>query len=114
MCVTECTFCRIVAGDMPARVVYRSDRVVAFHDIRPQAPVHILVVPVQHVASLAELKDRELAGELLLVAAEVARSQGLEPGGFRLVANTGRQAGQTVYHLHLHVLGGRRFGWPPG
>ncbi len=105
----SCVFCRIVAGELPATRVYEDDAVVAFRDVRPQAPVHVLVVPKVHVESLWELEDRELAGRLLAAAAEVARSEKLE-AGFRVIANTRKDGGQEVLHLHLHVLGGRRLG----
>ncbi|MCC6406638.1 MAG: histidine triad nucleotide-binding protein [Planctomycetes bacterium] len=105
----SCVFCRIVAGELPAERVFESERVLAFRDIRPAAPVHVLVVPKAHVESLFELDDRELAGELLLGAAEVARLQGLDRG-FRLIANTRHDGGQEVGHIHLHVVGGRRLG----
>jgi histidine triad (HIT) family protein len=105
----SCIFCRIVAGRAPAERVFESARVLAFPDHRPQAPVHVLVVPREHVASMWELADRELAGELLFAAAEVARLSNLERG-FRVIANSRRDGGQEVEHLHLHVLGGRRLG----
>jgi histidine triad (HIT) family protein len=105
----SCIFCAIGRGEAPARVVRSSERTLAIHDIHPLAPTHVLVLPREHVASLWELVDRELAGELLLTAAEVARELGLE-GGFRIIANTRRDGGQEVEHLHLHVLGGRRLG----
>jgi len=113
--VSTCIFCRVVAGDMPASIVYRDDDVVAFHDIAPQAPTHILVVPVRHIASVAELGDdeRDLAGRLITTAAHIAAQAGLQTG-FRLVINTGRQGGQSVDHLHVHILGGRQMKWPPG
>ncbi|MCK6444884.1 MAG: histidine triad nucleotide-binding protein [Planctomycetes bacterium] len=105
----SCVFCRIVAGELPSTLVLESERVLAFRDIRPAAPVHVLVVPKAHVDSLFELEDRELAGELLWAAAEVARREQLT-GGFRLIANTRHDGGQEVGHLHLHVVGGRRLG----
>lgn len=105
----SCVFCRIVAGELPSTRVFESERVIAFRDIRPAAPVHVLVVPKAHVDSLFELEDRELAGELLFAAAEVARLERLV-GGFRLIANTRHDGGQEVPHLHLHVVGGRRLG----
>jgi len=104
-----CVFCRIAAGELPSRRLHEDDLVVAFEDIRPQAPVHVLVVPRAHVPSLWELEDERLAGRLLAVAARVARAQGLERG-WRLIANTRAHGGQEVEHLHLHVLGGRRLG----
>jgi histidine triad (HIT) family protein len=104
-----CIFCRIVAGEVPAERVHEDERVIAFRDIHPQAPVHLLVVPKAHVGSLAELDDPELAGALLLAAARVARDAGLARG-YRLIANTGAEGGQEVPHLHLHVVGGRPLG----
>lgn len=112
--MTDCLFCRIAAGEIPARIVHQDADVVAFHDISPQAPTHVLVVPRRHVESLSATgaDDQELLGRLLGAAAEVARSENLV--SWRLVANCGADAGQSVSHLHLHVLGGRRFSWPPG
>lgn len=112
--MTDCLFCRIAAGEIPARIVHQDSDVVAFHDISPQAPTHLLVIPRRHVESLsaARTEDRELLGRLLATAAEIAGAAKLD--SWRLVANTGADAGQSVFHLHLHVLGGRRFSWPPG
>ncbi|HEY0080368.1 MAG TPA: histidine triad nucleotide-binding protein [Pyrinomonadaceae bacterium] len=112
----NCLFCRIVAGEIPASLVYKDEHAVAFNDINPQAPVHILVIPRQHIESLgaASEKDEALLGHLLQVAAHVAREQGLSESGYRTVANTGTGAGQSVFHLHFHVLGGRPLSWPPG
>jgi histidine triad (HIT) family protein len=110
----SCLFCRIVRGEIPARLVAETDRAIAFRDINPQAPVHVLVIPRRHVASLAEATDGEELGALVLLAARVAREEGLEAGGWRTVINTGADGGQTVHHLHLHVLGGRAMRWPPG
>jgi histidine triad (HIT) family protein len=114
--VAGCVFCGIAAGGIPARVVYEDDVVVAFDDLYPQAPSHTLLIPRIHVASVDELgpEDEGLAGRLLLAAAEVARRKGLDRGGYRIVANTGEYGGQTVFHLHLHLLGGRHLTWPPG
>src|SRR5215212_594400 len=111
-----CLFCRIVAGEVPADIVYQDERAVAFRDINPQSPVHVLVIPRDHLESLDEatLKDEALLGHLLRVAARVANDQGLSDGGYRTVINTGEGAGQSVFHLHLHVLGGRDLSWPPG
>ncbi|MFN7339552.1 MAG: histidine triad nucleotide-binding protein [Opitutia bacterium] len=108
-------FQRIADGEIPAKLVHQDDRCVAFHDIAPQAPVHILVVPREPVARIAEASaaHAELVGHLLLVAARVAADQGLRDG-FRLVVNNGRHGGETVPHLHVHLLGGRALGWPPG
>jgi len=114
--VTDCLFCRIVAGEIPADIVARSDHALAFRDIDPKAPVHVLVIPTEHhddVPSVAE-SDPALAAELLALAAQVARQEGVAVSGHRLVANTGLEGGQSVGHAHLHVLGGRPLGWPPG
>jgi len=113
--VSDCVFCRIAAGEIPARIVHRDDDAVAFHDLAPRAPTHILVVPRRHLASLAEVTpdDSALLGHLLGVAAEVARRLG-HGDGFRLVVNNGASAGQSVFHLHVHLLAGRDFTWPPG
>ncbi len=110
-----CLFCKIVAGEIPAKKVFEDDRVYAFRDINPQAPTHILIVPRKHIDSLAETaaEDQETLGYLHLVAARVAKSEGLLQG-FRTVINTGRDGGQTVDHLHVHLLGGRGMMWPPG
>ncbi|MEE9472332.1 MAG: histidine triad nucleotide-binding protein [Gemmatimonadota bacterium] len=112
----DCLFCRIVRGDIPADVVAEGESWVAFRDIQPQAPVHVLVIPRRHVDSVGELKDgdSDLAGELLIAAAEVARLEGVGESGYRVVTNVGERAGQSVFHLHVHVLGGRRMRWPPG
>jgi histidine triad (HIT) family protein len=109
-------FERIIAREVPGRIAYEDDRVVAFHDLHPQAPTHVLVVPRQPIPRLAEAKDADLQllGHLLLKAAEVARRLGLETGGYRLVVNNGPAAGETVPHLHVHLLGGRQLTWPPG
>jgi histidine triad (HIT) family protein len=112
----DCIFCKIVAGEIPAAKVYEDERALAFGDINPQAPTHALVIPRAHIVSLneAEESDAALLGHLLLVAARVARAAGHAEGGFRSVINTGPGAGQTVFHVHVHVLGGRRLTWPPG
>lgn len=111
----SCLFCRIVAGEVPATVVHETPRTLAIRDVNPQAPTHVLVIPRDHVADVAELAERDphYAGEVLAAAAAVARAEGLA-GGYRLVTNTGDDAGQTVHHLHVHLLGGRALGWPPG
>ena len=110
-----CLFCKIVAGEIPSKKVFEDDRTYAFRDINPQAPTHILVVPRKHVDSLAEAEseDRDMLGHLHLVAARIASSEGLGKG-FRTVINTGPDGGQTVDHIHLHLLGGRPMTWPPG
>lgn len=112
----DCLFCKVLSGEVDSEVVAEGDRWLAFRDINPQAPTHVLVIPRRHVASLNELEaeDRELAGELLLAAREVAGEEGIREEGYRVVANTKRTAGQSVFHLHLHVLGGRTMRWPPG
>lgn len=115
--MADCIFCKIVAREIPAAEVKRSDAAVAFRDIKPEAPVHVLVIPTRHVPAVRDATDREgqaLLGELLAFAAQVATEQGLDAGGYRIVTNTGPDAGQSVDHLHLHVLGGRRLRWPPG
>lgn len=113
---STCLFCRIVSGEIPSEKVYEDGEVVAFKDIRPAAPVHILVIPKVHIASLASLEPAhaELAGRLVVAAANIAASQGLAERGYRLVANCGNDGGQTVGHLHFHLLGGRQLTWPPG
>jgi histidine triad (HIT) family protein len=111
--VDNCLFCRIVAGKIPATVVYEDDHVMAINDVFPRAPFHVLVVPRKHVARLADLEDEVLGGRLLQVVRRVTRLGGVGDN-FRLVVNNGDDAGQTVLHLHLHVLGGREFSWPPG
>jgi histidine triad (HIT) family protein len=111
-----CLFCEIVAGRIPARVAYQDDTVLAFHDIKPQGPVHILLVPKRHITSLADLAegDDTLVGSLVRRARDLAAANGLGERGFRLVFNSGDDAGYSVYHIHLHLVGGRRLGWPPG
>jgi histidine triad (HIT) family protein len=111
---SDCLFCRIVAGEIPAKLVAENRHCIAFRDINPQAPVHVLIVPRKHVASLNEARDADLIGQLHLLAAEIARSEELAARGYRTVINTNADAGQTVFHLHLHLLGGRQMGWPPG
>ncbi len=113
--MSDCLFCRIVEGSLPARIVHRDEHCTAFWDIRPQAPTHLLIVPNRHLDSLdaAKEEDAALLGHLLLTAARLAEQLGLERG-YRVVINTGREAGQSVFHLHLHLLGGRPLGWPPG
>ncbi len=112
--VEECLFCRIVRGEIPAREILRTDYIVAFHDITPVAPTHALVVPTTHHTSVSDLDTESAAGRILLAAAEVARLEGLDADGYRVVLNTGKAAGQSVPHVHAHVLGGRPLAWPPG
>jgi len=113
--MSDCIFCKIVEGKIPAKVVIEDDRAVAIRDLNPQAPTHVLVIPRKHIASLNELdeSDAALVGHLHVVAKKIAADAGLTDG-WRTVFNTGKHAGQTVFHIHLHVLGGRDFGWPPG
>jgi len=114
--VDQCLFCRIVAGTVPAKIVHQDGEVVAFEDIEPQAPVHLLVVPRKHVATLNDLapEDDALAEKLLRVGAKLARERGIADAGWRATVNVNRDAHQLVFHVHLHVMGGRRFRWPPG
>lgn len=114
--MSECIFCKIVARTIPAALVYEDNVVVAFDDINPQAPIHTLVIPRKHVASIAELQDSdvELLGRLMLVGNKIAKQKGIADAGYRIVVNTGAHGGQSVFHLHLHVLGGRHLAWPPG
>jgi histidine triad (HIT) family protein len=111
-----CLFCEIVAGKIPARVAYQDDTVLAFHDINPQGPVHVLVIPKRHITSLTDLtpQDDALVGSLMRRARDLAKAEGLEERGYRLVFNAGPDAGYSVYHVHLHLVGGRKLGWPPG
>jgi histidine triad (HIT) family protein len=113
--VSACPFCQIATGERPATIVHRSDDVVAFRDIHPQAPTHILIIPTKHIVSVTELaaEDEKLIGRLMTVAKEIAQQENLSKG-YRLVINTGPQAGQSVLHLHVHLLGGRAMHWPPG
>ncbi len=112
-----CIFCRIASGEIPARVVARTDHALAFHDLTPQAPVHVLVIPTGHLGSVAEASGGEgelLLGRVMAMAVETAAQLGLAEDGYRLVINTGRHGGQSVGHLHVHLLGGRQMHWPPG
>lgn len=113
---TDCLFCKIIAGSIPATIVYQDDRLTAIRDIHPVAPTHILVMPNRHLPSLAEAEpqDEGLLASLLLAAARLARQEGLTAGGYRTVINTGPDAGQSVPHLHVHLIGGRPQRWPPG
>lgn len=112
----NCLFCKIVAGEIPSSKVYEDDVCFAFNDISPQAPTHVLIVPREHFASLdaAEKEQKETLGHLLLTAAEIAREKGFAENGYRVVVNTNADGGQTVFHLHVHLLGGRAFVFPPG
>jgi histidine triad (HIT) family protein len=112
----DCLFCKIINREIPGSIVYEDDHVLAFNDINPQAPTHVLVVPKRHIASLNDLsaEDDLMVGELVRRAAAIARQRGVSTKGFRTVFNTNRDAGQTVSHIHLHLLGGRPMAWPPG
>lgn len=111
-----CIFCRIVAKEAQSKIVHEDEDVVAFHDINPQAPIHIIIVPRKHIPSLNEAseEDQALLGKMMLVAKKLAKEFGVSERGYRLVLNTNREAGQSVFHIHLHLLGGRLFHWPPG
>jgi len=111
-----CIFCQVAAGQKPGKIVCEDDQCVAFEDIHPKAPVHVLVIPRKHIATLNDdlAGDEPLLGHLLSVAARVAKMKGIDRSGYRTVINTNAEAGQTVFHVHLHVLGGRRLAWPPG
>ena len=114
--MSECIFCKIVARTIPAALVYEDEVVVAFDDVNPQAPTHTLVIPRIHVTSIAELQDSDvgLLGRLMLAGTKIAKLKGITDAGYRIVINTGTHGGQSVFHLHLHVLGGRHLAWPPG
>ena len=112
--MSDCLFCKFVAGEIKPDVVYEDDQVLAFRDINPQAPVHILIIPKKHIATLNELDDQSLAGTLLLTARNIAAQEGISEEGYRTVFNCKQQGGQEVYHIHLHLLGGRQMTWPPG
>ena len=114
--MSSCLFCSIAAGDIPCTEVYSDEEFLAFRDIEPRAPVHVLVIPRRHIASLDDLEpaDADLIGRLMVKATEIARHEGLTPGGYRFVVNCGSEGGQTVDHVHLHILGGRALQWPPG
>jgi len=114
--MADCLFCKIINRDIPASVLYEDDSVLAFSDVNPQAPTHILLVPKRHISSLNDLtpEDDQLVGELIRRAAAIATAHGIATSGFRTVFNTNRDAGQTVFHIHLHLLGGRSMHWPPG
>ena len=116
MAANECLFCKIVLGDVPADIVHEDDQVLAFRDINPRAPIHILIIPKQHLESLASVADenRDLMGHMMLTTKKIARDEGLSQSGYRTVINIGADGGQTVNHLHLHLIGGRALRWPPG
>jgi histidine triad (HIT) family protein len=110
----DCIFCRIVNREIPASIVAETDDCVAFRDVDPKAPVHVLIVPRAHIASLEDADDAATIGRLALLAADIAKREGISASGYRTVINTNGDAGQTVFHIHMHLLGGRKMGWPPG
>ena len=112
--MTDCLFCKMVNGDIKPDVVYEDDKVLAFNDISPQAPVHILIIPKRHISTLNDLDDTELAGHILQTASKLAKQLGVAEAGYRTVFNCNQQGGQAVYHLHLHLLAGRQMLWPAG
>ncbi|OGB89990.1 histidine triad nucleotide-binding protein [candidate division WOR-1 bacterium RIFCSPHIGHO2_01_FULL_53_15] len=112
--MTDCLFCKIAKKEIPSGVVYEDDKVFAFNDIAPQAPTHILVIPKEHAANLSEIKDYSALADIFRVVNKLAVDRGIDKTGFRTVINTGRAAGMAVHHLHIHLLGGRDFSWPPG
>ena len=116
MTASDCLFCKILAGDVPAELVYESNEAIAFRDINPQAQSHVLIIPRQHIETINDLGpgDAALIGNLFLVAQQVAKDEGIAENGYRVVMNCNSDAGQTVFHIHLHMLGGRRLNWPPG
>ncbi|MDP3706344.1 MAG: histidine triad nucleotide-binding protein [Legionellaceae bacterium] len=111
-----CLFCKIAQGDIPATIVYEDSEIIAFHDIAPQAPTHLLIIPKEHIATLNDTNSNheQLLGKLIITAKNLAQSQGLSEPGYRLVFNVNAHGGQAVYHIHLHLLGGRQLAWPPG
>jgi histidine triad (HIT) family protein len=116
MAENDCLFCQILSGDIPATKVYEDDQAYAFRDINPQAPTHVLIIPREHIESLNDAApgDEAMLGHLLRLASKIANQQGIAESGFRTVVNTGAESGQTVWHLHVHLLGGRTMNWPPG
>lgn len=112
----DCLFCKVLNGDIPADIIYESDSAIAFRDINPQAPTHVLVIPRKHVATINDLDEENqgIVGSLYLAAKDIARAEGLSDEGYRVVMNCNEGAGQSVFHIHLHVLGGRALSWPPG
>ncbi|WP_150049626.1 MULTISPECIES: histidine triad nucleotide-binding protein [Methylomonas] len=112
--MTDCLFCKMASGDIKPDIVYENDSLLAFRDINPQAPTHVLLIPKRHIANLNGMEDANLAGELLVTAAKIANQLGVAENGYRTVINCNDDGGQTVHHLHLHLLAGRRMSWPPG
>lgn len=114
--MTDCLFCKVRDGEIPSETVYENDDILAFKDVNPQAPTHILIVPRKHISSVNDLEDEdaEIMGKMLLAAQDIASFEGVAAGGYRLVVNCNADAGQTVFHIHMHLLGGRNMTWPPG
>ncbi len=114
--MSDCLFCKVLDGDIPAEIIYESDTAIAFRDINPQAPTHVLIIPRRHIATINDLTsdDEKLVGSLYTAAKEIAAAEGHAQDGYRVVMNCNEGAGQSVFHLHLHLLGGRGLGWPPG
>ena len=114
--MSDCLFCKIVSGEIPCDKIHENDKLIAFRDIDPKAPTHILVIPKKHIRSINELEisDQSLAGDILLSAKEIAKIENIESSGYRIIFNTNSDGGQTVYHIHMHVMGGRQLHWPPG
>lgn len=114
--INDCTFCKIINKDMPAKIVFENNDVLAFEDIMPQAPLHVLLVPKRHIEKVSDMKDADslLIGKIILAAKNIASNKGFGESGYRIVLNCNRDAGQEVFHLHLHLMGGRKFSWPPG
>lgn len=112
--MSGCIFCKIAAGEVPAQIVKKGNGMIAFADMNPQAPTHLLIIPTMHVGSLNDAKDPQLLGTMLAFARDLAKEKGIEARGYRVVVNTNPDGGQTVFHLHLHLLGGRVMNWPPG
>ena len=112
----NCLFCKIVKGEIPADIVYENKDILGFRDIDPKAPLHILIIPKKHIESINKLKisDKHLAGELIFASKEIAKNEGIDLKGFRTIINTNEDGGQTVYHIHMHIMGGRQMKWPPG
>ena len=112
----HCLFCRIAKKEIPSKIVFEDDLILAFEDIKPKAPVHILIIPKKHIGRISELKqeDSPLAGKVVMAAKQIASKKGLDGGGYRIVFNCDKDAGQEVFHVHAHIMGGRKFAWPPG
>lgn len=114
--MADCLFCKIFSKEIKSKIVYEDREIMAFEDINPQAPVHILIIPGKHIESLNDIKEEDeiILGKMFIVAKRIAKEKGISEDGYRTVFNTNKNAGQAVFHLHLHLLGGRKFGWPPG